>query len=195
MTTTQIRVEKRLVAGALPLVGAGLLMNGIGGHFSVLWLAVTGLAGLYLTGNLDDLKQRFSFKGYGLGILLSIGIFILTLAINFFFNHSATANPVASYTGNYLLLIITVLVPSLIGEELYTLTLYRAAGSGLTGVVVSTVLFAGMHGFEYHWNILQLLSLVAIRLVFTYIMLKYSVQTSAALHITYDTLLFSTTIL
>ncbi len=67
--------------------------------------------------------------------------------------------------------------------------------TGLAGWAVSTTLFVLVHGFEYHWNIWQLLGLVFIRLVFTYIMTRYNVQTSAGLHITYDTLLILPTLI
>lgn len=96
MKNSQITGGKRIVAGILPLVGAILLMNGIGGYFDVLWLAVTGILGLYLTGNLDDLKQRFSLKGYFLGWLLAITALVAGGVLNLLLNHTATSNPILS---------------------------------------------------------------------------------------------------
>lgn len=43
-----------------------------------------------------------------------------------------------------------VIIPSLIGEELFTLVFYKSTGAGLAGWAVSTTLFVLVHGFEYH---------------------------------------------
>lgn len=180
---------KRIAAIALAVGGMSLLILGIGGRFGVLWCALTGLAGLYILGDLDELKRKFSLKGYAIGWGLAILALIAGSILNLLFNHQATANAVAGTHMAPWLLILTVIVPSLIGEELFTLAIFKACAGGALGWVVSTLLFVTAHGFEYHWNIWQLLGLVFIRLVFTRIMIRYGVQTSAALHVSYDTLL------
>lgn len=188
----------RIIAAALSLGAPVLLIYGIGGQFSVLWLALAGFVGLYLMGELDVFRPRFSLKGYGLGWLMAIGALAAGGALNFLMNHSATANPVMSghqSIAQFVPLILLTVVPSLIGEELFTLSLYKAFGGNWFGVVMSTLAFVAMHGIEYNWNIWQLLALVFIRLVFTKIMLKYGVRTSIALHISYDTLLILPTLL
>lgn len=90
--------------------------------------------------------------------------------MNLLFNHSAVANPTTGAHIAPLFMFACVIIPSLIGEELFTLVFYKSTGAGLAGWAVSTTLFVLVHGFEYHWNIWQLLGLVFIRLVFTYIM-------------------------
>lgn len=54
---------KRIAAITLAVGGMALLILGIGGRFGVLWCALTGLIGLYILGDLDELKRKFSFKG------------------------------------------------------------------------------------------------------------------------------------
>lgn len=186
---------KRIAAIALAVGGMALLILGVGGRFGVLWCALTGLLGLYILGDLNELKRKFSLKGYFIGWGLAILALIAGSALNLLFNHHATANPTANTYIAPWLLIITVIVPSLIGEELFTLAIFKACDGGRLGWVVSTLLFVAAHGFEYHWNIWQLLGLVFIRLVFTRIMTRYGVQTSAALHVSYDTLLILPTLL
>lgn len=195
---TNTTITQRITAAALPLAGAALLINGVAGQFSVLWLLITGFASLYIMGALDVFRPRFSLKGYGLGWLMAIGALVAGGALNLLMNHTATANPVMSghqSIAQFAALVFLTVVPSLIGEELFTLALYKAFGGQWFGVVMSTLAFVAMHGFEYHWNIWQLLALVFIRLVFTKIMLKYGVRTSAALHISYDTFLILPTLL
>lgn len=186
---------KRIAAMALAVGGMALLILGIGGRFGVLWCALTGLLALYVLGDLDELKRKFSLKGYAIGWGLAILALIAGSVLNLLFNHHATANATAGSHIAPWLLIITVIVPSLIGEELFTLAIFKACDGGRLGWIVSTLLFVSAHGFEYHWNIWQLLGLVFIRLAFTQIMIRYGVQTSAALHISYDTLLILPTLI
>ncbi|MDG4968948.1 type II CAAX prenyl endopeptidase Rce1 family protein [Lactococcus lactis] len=185
---------KRIVAIALAVGGMALLILGVGGRLGVLWCALTGLAGLYILGDIDELKRKFSLKGYAIGWGLAILALIAGSILNLLFNHHATANAITGAHIAPLVLIITVIVPSLIGEELFTLAIFKACDGGWLGWVVSTVLFVTAHGFEYHWNIWQLLGLVFVRLAFTRIMTRYGVQTSAALHVSYDTLLILPTL-
>lgn len=58
---------KRIAAMVLAVGGMALLILGIGGRFGVLWCALTGLLALYILGNLDELKRKFSIKGYLIG--------------------------------------------------------------------------------------------------------------------------------
>lgn len=188
-------ILKRTIAGLLMAAALAGLLTGTGGHFSVLYLALAGFIGLAILGDFKDLKKRFSLKWYGLGLLMALGVLSITGALNYFFNHHATANPTAGANIGILAMLITEIIPSLIGEELMTLIFYKVFGGGALGVVASTLIFAAAHGPEYHWNPLQLVSLVAIRLVFSYILIKKGVQTAAALHITYDSLIILPTML
>jgi|GEM_PF-4089248 len=186
---------KRIAAMVLAVGGMALLILGIGGRFGVLWCALTGLLALYILGDLDELKRKFSIKGYLIGWGIAILALVAGALLNLLFNHHAIANPTAGAHIALWLMIITVIIPSLIGEELFTLAIFKACDGGRLGWIVSTLLFVAAHGFEYHWNIWQLLGLVFIRLAFTRIMTRYGVQTSAALHVSYDTLLILPTLL
>lgn len=187
--TKTTNITRRITAAAIACAGFAGVIFGIGAQFSVLWAALTGLVGLWLLGDMDELKRKFSLKGYGIGLGLALAALVLSSVLNLAFNHHAAANPITGSSLGFALIPL-VIIPSLIGEELFTLVLFKAAGGGAIGWTVSTLLFAAAHGFEYHWNIWQLLGVVFARLVFTFIMKRYGVQTSAALHITYDTLLF-----
>lgn len=184
-------MKNKILAIVLMLVSTGALLLKIGSGFSVLWLLVGGLVSLYLLNDLDELKRKFNIKVYFLGMLASIVTLIITGLMNQLFNANPTANPAGDGTLPFVVLFITVIVPSLIGEELLTLVFYKAVGGKVLGVIVSTAVFVLAHGFEYQWNIWQLASLVAIRLVFTAVLIKKGIQTSAAVHITYDTLIFA----
>lgn len=63
-------ITRRATAAGLMLIASAILITGIAGRFGVLVLTFAGVAGLALMGELDTLRERFSFKGYGLGLLL-----------------------------------------------------------------------------------------------------------------------------
>lgn len=185
-----------LATGIMALAVAGL-MTGFGGQISTCWLAIGGFISLHLLGGFDLYKGKFRIRHILLGFILLIGVLIASGFVGFILKDNGSANPAASIfnKNNFLIMWITMIVPSLIGEEAFTaafIKIGQAFSSRLwVGVVLSTVLFTAMHVPEYHGSIVSLFGVLGARLVFTYIAFRKdsSFKTATVLHILYDTTL------
>ncbi len=197
--TEQTKVSTIILAALIMCGGTLGLVFGIGGPLNVIWMAVAGFLALYLLGSL---KEKFAFKisikTILLGLLGSFGVLVLSLLASSLLGISGHPNPLSVTSMNILMLFITVLIPSLIGEEAFTATWLSigekvSGGKIWVGVVLSTILFVALHAPEYHGNLLSLGGVCGARLVFTWVALRKnsSFVNSSIVHIIYDTLLFA----
>ncbi|WP_086348878.1 type II CAAX prenyl endopeptidase Rce1 family protein [Candidatus Enterococcus clewellii] len=195
-------IKNGIIATGIMIVAIAGLITGFGGPISACWLALGGFTSLYLLGGFDLYKGKFRIRHILSGFLMLIGVLIASGIFGFLLKDNGSANPAASLftKSNFFLMWITMIVPSLIGEEAFTAAFIKIGQTFSNklwiGVVLSTVLFTAMHIPEYHGSIVSLFGVLGARLVFTYIAFKKdsSFKTATVLHILYDTLLFGTAV-
>lgn len=198
MKDKNLTVKHGIIAALIMMTAVAGLLTGFGGPISTCWLAIGGFISLYLLDGFDLYKGKSRIRHVLLGFLLLIGVLIISAVIGFFLKDNGTANPAATLftKQNFLFLWITMIIPSLVGEEAFTAAFIKI-GEAFSkklwvGVVLSTVLFTAMHIPEYHGSLVSLIGVLGARLVFTYIALRKdsSFKTATVLHILYDTALF-----
>lgn len=188
-----------IVAALIMCAGTGGLLFGIGGSFSVIWMALAGFIALYILG---DLKEKFSLKisikYILLGLLLAGTVLIASLLIGLLLGQHGHANPLSKSSISFFRLFFMIIIPSLIGEEAFTATWLSigeqiSGGKIWVGVILSTFLFVAVHVPEYQGNFLSLGGVCGARLVFTWVALRKnsSFVNSSIVHIIYDTALLA----
>lgn len=203
------KISKPAVLIALILLFVGFLVLSYDvPYIAPFSLAITGFLSLFLLFGKQGISYAFSkpqklLSTYVLGLIgawifAGIGVFITTTIL-----HSAASGNASLGGMNWLELVKTI--PMLLGEELITFVLLLVIVNLLGGtrkalfiaIIVSALIFGFLHLPTYNWNFAQVIFIIAAaRIPFTLASLRSdSMYTGLFVHITYDWIIFISTIL
>lgn len=183
-TQAKITPKQRVIALLLIALGTAWLMTGL--PLSQFALIVTGLGALQILGLTQQVMGRFSGKW---ALFTWLGLIAATVVIApIVAGSGANANPAAAMS----LITMLIFVPfATVGEEFFTAVIAQSLGGKITGYVTATTLFVLVHAPEYGGLKINLLSILASRLILNYALSRFGIKTSGVAHAAFDVLLFS----